>query len=540
MIIDYRIGTYRATELRGDDQAVLKKLGWRVFTTNNEWRTAFMPYVLPLAAFCVGEAAKRVHPIVKARKAEIAASNAATAELDIPVGKGALALGYDFRGYQKAAVIFQDARHKSVNGDIPRLGKMITGIGIVNYKRRIRVPRRVLILSPANAKITWCERWVEWCVHEDLGIDYCEGNHNPMSPALVVNWEILSRHIDYIMAQEWDIVIGDELHRCGGEKSGVTKMTFGPELDTGIPASMAWIGLSGTPIGTRPINFWPICRFMDPKGLGANYWGYARRYCGATKENRGDRRGASNEEELQYLARKAFMVRRDKGDGVELPPHRQTITLPAEGLSRLIRAERSAMQEQLELFERRVHAENGGAISAELAEKDEPVDAAGMASQELALAALPMMVDFINEQLETEDKVVVFAHNRAVAKALRDQFPGCAFVIGGLSTTKRESERKRFQDDPACHVIVGNIHACCENIELSAADVTIYCQLIYQTSLLDQSELRTWLPDKDRPIQIFRLVVAGSASADMAVLMEQRQASIARATVAKHLAGTVV
>lgn len=536
MKIDYRLGTYRAIDV--EDSSMLQKLGWKLIGT--EWRTAHQAQVLPFAAFCVGEAAKRVHPVVEARKAEIAASNAATADLHIPVGKGAIDLGYDFRGYQKAAIVYQDARHKSLNGDIPRLGKMITGIGLVNYKARIRVPKRVLILAPANAKITWCERWAEWCAHAELAIDYCEGAHNPESPALVVNWEILTRHLAYIMAQEWDIVIGDELHRCGGKNSAVTKATFGEEYDTGIPATMAWAGLSGTPIGTRPINFWPICRFMDPKGLGRDWWHFRKRYCGATKQNRWDDKGAQNEEELQYLARKAFMVRRDKGDGVELPPNRQTIILPATGLSRLVRAERNLMQQRIADFTAKVDAVNSGLTAAEIAEKDEPVDAATAASEELAMAALPMMVDFVNEQLETEDKVVVFAHNRRVAKALRDLFPGCAFVIGGLTPVKRESERKRFQNDPNCRVFVGNIHSCAENIELSSADVTVFCQLIYQTSILDQSELRTWLPTKDRPIQIFRLVVAGSGSEEMAKLMEQRQASIARATVAKHLAGVMV
>jgi SWI/SNF-related matrix-associated actin-dependent regulator 1 of chromatin subfamily A len=150
-----------------------------------------------------------------------------------------------------------------------------------------------------------------------------------------------------------------------------------------------------------------------------------------------------------------------------------------------------------------------------------------------------MMIKFIEEQLETEPKVVVFCHHRAVAKALHDAFPGCAFVIGGLPTTKREAERRRFQEDPECRVFVGNIESCCENMELSAADVVVFCELVWKTALLDQAEERVWLPGKTTPIQIFRLVVAGSASADMAALMELRQEAIERATVARRMAGVV-
>lgn len=515
----------------------MRRLGWNLVGT--EWRTSHVLRVIPLVDFCVNEAAKRVVPLVAARRQAIAASVAATTDITVPVGKTAAAAGKDFRGYQKAAVVFSDARHKSLNGDVPRLGKMITGIGLVNYKPRDLV-RRVLVLAPANAKITWCERWIEWCVHEDLSIDYCEGNHNPRSPVVVCNWDILGRHIDYFMSVSWDIVIGDELHRCGTDTSGRTRMTFGEDLTSGIPAKLHWLGLSGTPFGTRPLNIWPICRFMDPTGLGADKWSFRKRYCGASAENGWDSKGSSNEEELQYQLRSRFMVRRDMGDvGDELPPNRQTVKLPKEGLSRLIRAERSAMQQRLEEFEQLVHAENTRVNTAELAENDEPLDPAALAAQDLTLAALPMMIDFIKEQRETENKVVVFCHHRAVAKALRDALPGCAFVIGGMTTAKREAERRRFQDDPACHVFVGNIAACCENLELAAADVAIFCELVWQTGLLDQAEMRIWLPTKTTPIQIFRLVVETSASADMADLMEKRQQGIERATVAKRMSGIV-
>lgn len=531
MQIDYRVGSYRTSG--GHDPDVLRRLGWNL--VGAEWRTAHLARVLPLEAFCVGEALRRVAPVVAERKAKIAASNATTADVVIPVGTGALAKGYNFRPYQKAGIIYSAARHKSLNADIPRLGKMIMGIGLINT-HPVGAIRRGLILSPANAKITWCERWPEWTTHPDLGIDYCEGDRRPDAPILVCNWDILTRHIDYFLSQEWDFVIGDELHRCGREDSARTRATFGSDLDAGIPARLHWLGLTGTPIGTRPINIWPICRFMDRRGLGADKWQFRKKYCGARADNGWDSKGSTNEEELQYKLRASFMVRRDRGDvGADLPPNRQTIRLPAEGLSRLVRAERSALQQNLAEFEALVRR-NQGVSSAEYAVLDEPQDAKQLAVQELTLAALPMMTEFINEQLETESKVVVFCHHRAVAKALQSAFPGCAFVIGGMTAVKREAERKRFQEDGGCHVFVGNIAACCENLELSSADVIVFCELIWQTGLLDQAEMRIWLPDKDVPIQIFRLVVAGSATADMADEMERRQQGIERATVARRLA----
>lgn len=541
MQIDYRVGSYRATGEHDPD--LMRRAGWQWLPSYSEWRTSDIMRVIPLVTFCVGEAAKRVVPLVEQRRAAVAASIASTSNIIVPVGRPALAKGFDFRGYQKAAIKFSADRHKSLNGDVPRLGKMITGIGLVNYQPPGGVAR-VLVLCPANAKITWCERWAEWGTHP-LDVDYCEGSVNPETPFLVCNWDILSRHYDYILQQPWDIVIGDELHRLGSFDANRTRLTFGTEAGSGgIVARKHWLGLSGNPLGTRPLNLWPIVRFMDPEGLGRDKWHFRKRFCGATRENDWNSLGASNEEELQFKLRTSIMVRREKFEVAdELPANRTTVKLPKDGLSRLVRAERNAVQQNLADFEELVkeHTEANAAhlerVAKDVDVDEEPVDDIGKACQELTLAALPMMIDFIKEQRETENKVVIFCHHRAVALALRRAFPECAFVIGGLSTTKRENERKRFQEDPDCHEFIGNISACCENLELAAADVVVFCELVWQTWQLDQAEDRVWLPGKPTPIQIFRLVIEDSGSADMADLLELRQASIQRATVAKRMQG---
>lgn len=533
--IEYKLGVFRAF---GDhDAQLMKKYGWIYVAGAKYWRTGNIQRAAPFVDLCVGEAADRVRKFVNERQRLIADSVAATADVHIPVGKKAAADGKDFRPYQKPAALFQKARHKSLNGDVPRLGKSIESIGCLNLHEPGTI-KRGLIIPPANAKIAWCQYWSDWSIH-DLGVDYCEGSHNPESPVIVCNWDILSRHVDYFQSVEWDFIIPDEMHRLAHANSGRTRALFS------LRASKHWLFLSGNPLGTRPKNLWPFLEFADSAGLGRSWWKYAHRYCDPQHNGFGwDFNGVSNPEELQIELRKRIMIRRDKKDvGADLPPNRQTIRLPKDGLSRLIRAERNAVQSNLADFERLVAAQSKEAAEAAARARgaepeeiaDPSLDIIGSAQQDLALAALPMMIKFINEQLETEEKVVVGAHHRAVTLALRDAFPGCAFVIGGLSTVKREAERVRFQEDPNCRVFIGNIAACCENLELSKADVVILAQLTWQHWQIDQFVERVWLPTKETPIQEFRLVVDGSASAEMADLIEKMQDSIERATVARRL-----
>lgn len=541
MQIIFKIGTFRAS---GDhDPVVMRRHGWIWIPPFKEWRTSDLTRVAPFVDFCVGEAERRVRPFVEMRRAAIAASVSATADIHIPVGKKAAAAGKDFYGYQRAGVQFSRARPKSLNGDTRRLGKMIQAIGLINTYEPGRI-KRVLAISPANAKITWCDRWEEWGTHPELAVDYCEGSHNPESPFLVINWDVVARHESYLRSVPWDVVIGDEVHRLGNPTSQRTIATLGPDCKSAIPASLHWLMLSGNPIGTRPVNLWPMLQFLDPQGLGANYWRFVARYCDADKWNGWDASGASNMEELQYKMRAAFMVRRDKHDvAEELPPLRETVKLPKEGLTQLIRAELSAVQAQLADFERLVKVETKEAAAVVekalgFTEKEAPDtdDTIAYSRQQLTLAALPMMINWIHELRETEEKIIIFAHHRRIVQELHKAFPGSAFVIGGMSATHREAERVRFQEDPNCHEFVGNIAACCENLELSAADTVVFCELTWQPWQLDQAEDRVWLVTKTTPIQIYRLVVDGSASAAMADLLELRQDSIERATVARRLA----
>lgn len=524
MQIHYKLGAYYASG-DGHDPVVMRKHGW-LRIKDGGYRTARVERVAPFVDFCVGEAQQRVRAFVDARREAIADSVLPTADFPIPVGARALADGKDFRDYQRPAVRFQFDRVMSLNGDIPRAGKSVTSIGCTNLIES-RALKRVLIVTPANAKIGWCKHWRDWSVHFPDDVDYVEGSANPKSPCLVVNWDVLARHAAYLRGVEWDVIIPDEMHRLAHANSQRTRTLLGAPIGRGSLRASKWLFLSGNPIGTRPRNLFPFLRFVDPHGLGRKEWSFWQRYCDLKFDGFGwNADGASNMEELQFEMRKKFMIRREKDEiGVFIPPARETVKLPAAGLSKLIKAERSAVQGNLEEFERLLGAAAGKSMGPVIP----------TAVQDLALAALPMMVKFIKEQMELEPKVVVFAYHRAVMEQLKSAFPEAAYVIGGLSTTQREAERLRFQEDSACRVFIGNIAACAENMELSAADVAIFCELSWQHWQVDQCEERIWLPTKTAPLQIFKLVVEGSASADMAGLIEQMQDSVDRITSAKRL-----
>lgn len=544
MYIVYRSGLYQA---HNADPALMLKHGWRWQKVRNVWTTSHIAKVQVFVDHCEGEAYRRVKSFVDKRKEEIAASFAAVADIDIPAPPG-----LEYRPYQKAGIAFLLCRTHALNADVMRLGKTIQALGTLNAAVRLE---NVLIITPANAKINWLREYNKWSVHP-LEAGVCEGTKNPQTPVTVCNYEIVGRHIDWFKSKVWDYLICDESFYLKNPDAQRTRLILGARKGGGIPAKRV-IFLNGTPIFTRPVDLWTTVKLMDPQGLGKNRWDFLQRYCGACPENGWDSSGATHMEELQYRLRSTFMIRREKSDVMlELPSNRQTIILPRTAeLDKLVRAERQHVRKNLHVFEallqrtptpemaKKITWEFGGLDGIE--RDDVPFSSMPghetfvATRQELALAKVPSVISFVEELLQNEPKVVVFAHHRSVVDRLRSAFPGCAYVYGGMSTKCRQDNIDRFRDDPKCRVFVGNIQAAGKAISLSAADVVVFAELSWVPSEMDQAEERVWDVTKDRPISIYRIVVEDSVDAHMAEILDIRQENIERAMQAKRMEGLV-
>lgn len=508
---------------------ILKAAGWRLLASTDTWTTGDITKAAPLLAHCDDKSRAVIETWTKTRRDAVAASMAVDTTVNIPAPPG---LAY--RGYQAAGIMFMRQRKFSLNADAPRLGKTIQSLGLVNLHGK---PARVLVICPANAKPGWTREADKWLVHKTT-IGACEGDVNPGADFLVINYEILGRHLNSIGSRTWDYIFVDEAHFLGNEKSQRTQNVMS------LDAMEHFVFLTGTPVYTRPIQLWPMLQKIDPQGLGASYWRYVKRYCaaGIGDDGRWHFDGSSNEAELQFRLRERLMIRREKSDvSAELPPARQTIYLPKTGLERLLKKERDAFSKNLGDLMEKLKGDMTPEQWKTLASFDgrnEDSNAVNMARKDLALAKVGMATKFVVDLLQTEQKVVVFTHHRAVTQALSSALTpyGVATVIGGISTSKREAERKRFQEDPSCRVFVGNITAAGSAIELSAADVAVFAEISWIPSEIDQAEERIWLPTKTVPMTIYRLVVESSVDAVMSDILEARQEAIGRMMTQKHLA----
>lgn len=245
------------------------------------------------------------------------------------------------------------------------------------------------------------------------------------------------------------------------------------------------IGLSGTPIKSRPIEFFPILHMIDPEGYPSRH-NFGFRYCSPRRGYKGqwDFRGASNLDELHERL-KSIMIRRRKKDVLKDLPATQRTVIPVvpENWKEYDRAEDAFVEWVLE---------NKGVRAAQKAMKAELIiklhELKRIAGRGKVKTVLEWARDFRDG---TGEKLVLFAVQRVVTAALHDGLERSVMIRGDVNARDRQRAMDKFQNDPNTHFIVGNIDAMGEGVTLTAASTVVFAEIGWTPSDISQPEART-------------------------------------------------
>lgn len=414
------------------------------------------------------------------------------------------------------------------------LGKTIEAIGVINADPNIN---NVLVVCPASLKTNWARELAKWLVIP-RSIAIAEGDNFPNTDIVIVNYDLLTRLRPTIDARNWDLLIADEAHRAKNPKAQRTQALLG-HRKSGNPGVIARrkLLLTGTPIVNRPVELWPLIEALDPNGMGASFFTFAKRYTDAAHNGYGwDFTGAANLPELQQRMRAKFMVRRLKSEVLtELPAkRRQVIVVPPNGAAATVAAEQQLFQHHREVMER---VEKAAAEAKARGDKDgytaaiKSLHAANRIAFEkmskarhaTAVAKIPALIEHVTELLEAEDKVVVFIHHHDVAHALAEAFPDAAVVTGETKISDRTLEVDRFQTDPHCRVFIGSLAAAGIGLTLTAAQLVVFGEEDWVPGNINQAEDRLHRIGQHGSVLVQHLVFDDSVDAYMAQVNVAKQ-----------------
>src|SRR5688500_3275121 len=321
--------------------------------------------------------------------------------------RSAVALANGLFPHQIEGVAFLLGRRRAILADDMGLGK--TRQAIVSLRHLAPGGPR-LVVCPASVKQNWAREIA--VVAPDSSILVIAGSAAAAPPAewVVVNYDVLGRHMDSLQRVPWAALVFDEAHYLKNHTSARSKLARQlvsaqqtPPSSDATARQVAVQLLTGTPLTSRPRDLFVLLQLVGHP-LGRSFLAFARRYCAAEKGEYGWKTGgASNLEELTVQLH-GVMLRRSKDDVLALPPKLRTwlpVEVPAGTGARAIRKvfEILAGKHQRPTTERALDLRRRGKLLAFIVE----------ARQALAFAKVSATLDFVRGAIEQGEKVIVFS-----------------------------------------------------------------------------------------------------------------------------------
>lgn len=128
-----------------------------------------------------------------------------------------------------------------------------------------------------------------------------------------------------------------------------------------------------------------------------------------------------------------------------------------------------------------------------------------------AVAKVPFVLSYLEDCLEAEDKVIVFAHHRDVLEAIQEglRVPS-VLLYGGMTAAKKQKAIDSFQNDPACRVFIGQTQAAGVGITLTAGSHVVFAELDWVPGNIAQAEDRAHRFGQEQKVLVTYLVVDGT------------------------------
>lgn len=323
-------------------------------------------------------------------------------------------------------------------------------------------------------------------------------------------------NFEFLMEIGYDLVICDEAHYLKTRDTKRTQAVFGKKCDGvgGLVEKAKHVFLlTGTPMPNAPNELWPMLRAVMPdaiKGLKTGkpvaYWPFAMRYCKMERNYLGHDTivGGKNLPELRERM-KPFVLRRKKADVLkDLPPIRFDV-LPLTGKITIPPDMADEVAEQMREVQKAL--EDGGidalkAIAPHVATLRRLTGAAKVAP----------VVEWVRDQLDGGmEKIVLFAQHKEVITNLALPLLKTSYVaVVDGSTTDRQAQVDRFQNDPKCRIFIGQIQAAGTGITLTAASDLVFVESDWVPANNEQAAFRIHRIGQKNACTVRFATIAGS------------------------------
>jgi SNF2 family DNA or RNA helicase len=425
--------------------------------------------------------------------------------------------------HQIEGVAFLLGRRRAILADDMGLGKTRQTIVAL---RHVAPGGPYLVVCPASVKRNWAREIGIAAPHSSIHIIE-RGVYAPDRPDwVIINYDILAKHIDTLSHQPWTGLVFDEAHYLKNHRSARSRLArqLADSAKSGGADPAVYL-LTGTPLTNRPRDLFVLLQLVGHP-LGRSFLSFAKRYCAAERNEYGwQTGGASNIEELTVQLH-GVMLRRSKDEVLALPPKLRTWLSVEVPKGTGVRD----MRKVVELMISHEQLAPGSDISDRML-RGRLLQAVTRARQALAAAKVGATIDFVTGAIEQGEKVIVFSCFEEPMQRLSAQFNGTAVVVTGKTpAAARQALVDRFQQDPQIRVFLANIIAGGIGTNLTAATQVVFNDLDWVPANHWQAEDRAYRIGQTRTVNV-TYVVAGNTIDDFVQTVLERKGALVRAVV---------
>lgn len=302
---------------------------------------------------------------------------------------------------------------------------------------------------------------------------------------------------------QWGLVACDESHNIKNSTSQRSKAIWG--LLMGAQKKCKAIFATGTPITRDPLDAQFILEMIDDKRW--SWPKFTATYCddeeGFDGKFRKSKKNFKNLDVLNCRLRLSCMIRRLKDHVLpDLPPKVRTL-IPLEikssgeqraALTSLRQAEATQARLDWDAINKGVPLFDRDTRQAAQSRVSQTFDNLALARVDIGEKKVDDAIEYVKNVMDggaPDQKIIVFAHHRAVVAALSEglQEYGVVKVIGGMTPEQKQAAVDQFQTG-APRVFIGNFAAAGVGITLTRASKVVCVEFDWTPAIMDQAEDR--------------------------------------------------
>lgn len=400
---------------------------------------------------------------------------------------------------------------RALIADPPGAGKTAEGLSWLTLDKA-HLP--ALIVCTANAKLQWRGEWKKWIGDAPL---YIASSQTPRKSkwgnktSILINWEILHYWRAYLPTQFIKTIIPDEAHKAGDFTSQRTKALVWLNK-----YSRFFIPMSGTPVLSKPGQFFPLLHMLDSKRFHSPYL-FQTHYCNMKKDpftgKIKEYQGGKNLGELHNIL-SDYMIRREKREILKDLPPKNTIPVPLE------------IENRKEYYKQEIQTKNSLRTLNVLDGLNAIKRLKGTAFSYKQKAVIEWIKDF----LETEEPLLVFAYHKAVLSFLENHFGARCVKIDGTVKGKRRERALSLFKNGRVNLMFAQIDAMGEAID-GLQDVCSSCAFVEfhrSATKHDQAESRLERSGQKYVIYAYYLIAANTIDEELMCRLDQQTKTLSK------------